>query len=67
MTLSSGSQLWCTSRAAARRALLQTLRRSRASLAAAGAALQGVVRTERQPRETADPEAVDPAPPGHIL
>ena len=48
-------------------ALLQTLRRSRASPAVPGAALQGVVRTERQPWETADPAVVDPAPPGHIL
>ena len=48
-------------------ALLQTLRRSRASLAVPGTALQGVVRTERQPWETADPEVVDPMPPGHIL
>ena len=48
-------------------ALVQTLRRSRAILAMPGAAVQGVVCTERRPRETADPEVVDPAPPGHIL
>ena len=48
-------------------ALLQTLRRSRASLAVPGAALQGVVSTERQSWETADPQVVGPAPPGHIL
>ena len=48
-------------------ALLQTLRRTRASRAVPGTALQGVVRTERQPWETADPAVVDPAPPGHIL
>ena len=48
-------------------ALLQTLRRSKTSLAVPGTALQGVVRTERQPWETADPEVVDPAPPGYIL
>ena len=48
-------------------ALLQTLRRTRASLAVPGTALQGVVCTERQPWETADPAVVDPAPPGHIL
>ena len=47
--------------------LLQTLRRRRASLAVPGTALQGVVRTERQSWETADPAVVDPAPPGHIL
>ena len=48
-------------------ALLQTLRGTRASPAVPGTALQGVVRTERQPLETADPSVVDPAPPGHIL
>ena len=48
-------------------ALLQALRRTRASLAVPGTSLQGVVRTERQPWETADPVVVDPAPPGHIL
>ena len=48
-------------------ALLQTLRRTRASLTVPGTALQGVVHTERQPPETADPAVVDPAPPGHIL
>ena len=47
--------------------LLQALRRTRASLAVPGTTLQGVVRTERQPWETADPAVVDPAPPGHIL
>ena len=26
-----------------------------------------MVRTERQPWETASPEVVDPAPPGHVL
>ena len=48
-------------------ALPQTLRRLKTSLAVPGTALQGVVLTERQPWETADPEVVDPAPPGHIL
>ena len=48
-------------------ALLQALRRSKTTLAVPGTALQGVVRTEHQPWETADPEVVDPAPPGHIL
>ena len=48
-------------------ALLQTLHRTRASLAVPGAALQAVVRTERQPWGTADPGVLDPAPPGHIL
>ena len=48
-------------------ALLQTLRRSKTSLAVPGTALQGVVQTERQPWDTADLEVVDPAPPGHIL
>ena len=48
-------------------ALLQTLRRSRASLAVPGTALHGVLRAERQPWETADPEVVDPAPPWYIL
>ena len=47
--------------------LLQALRRTRASLAVPGAALHGVVCTERQPWETVDPAVVDPAPPGHIL
>ena len=47
--------------------LLHTLRRTRASLAVPGTALQGVVHTERRPWETADPAVVDPAPPGHIL
>ena len=47
--------------------LLQTLRRTRVSLPVPGAALQGVVRTERQPWETAGPALVDPAPPGLIL
>ena len=46
---------------------LQTVRRSKTSLAVSGTALQGVVRTECQPWETADPEVMDPAPPGHIL
>ena len=48
-------------------ALLQTLRRTRASLVVPGAALRGVVPTERQPWETAGPAVVDPALPGHIL
>ena len=48
-------------------ALLQPLRRTRASLPLPGTALQGVVRTERQPWETADPAVVDHAPPGHFL
>ena len=47
--------------------LLQALRRSKTSLAVPGTALQGVVRTERKPWETADPEVVDPAPPGICL
>ena len=47
-------------------AMLQALRQSKTSLAVPGTALQGVVRTERQPWETADPEVVDPVPPGHI-
>ena len=72
MMASSGSRRWCTSRGAAKRApavatLLQALRRSKTSLAVPGTSLQGVVRTERQPWETADPEVVDPAPPGHVL
>ena len=47
--------------------LLQALRRSKTSLAVPGTSLQGVVRTERQPWETADQEVMDPALPGHIL
>ena len=47
--------------------LLQALRRSKTSLAVPGTSLRGVVRTECQPWETADPEVVDPAPPGHVL
>ena len=46
--------------------VLQALRRSKTSLAVRGTSLQGVVRTERQPWETASPEVVDPAPPGHV-
>ena len=37
------------------------------SLVVPGTSLHGVVRTERQPWETAGPEVVDPAPPGHVL
>ena len=47
--------------------VLQALRRSKTNLAVPGTSLQGVVRTERHPWETADPELVDPAPPGHVL
>ena len=49
--------------------LLQALRRSKTSLAIPGTSLQGVVRTERQPWETANAEVVDPPPPppGHVL
>ena len=47
--------------------LLQGLRRSKTSLAVPGTSLQGVVGPERQPWETASPEVVDPAPPGHLL
>ena len=47
--------------------LLQALRGLKTSLAVLGTSLQGVVRTERQPWETADPEVVDSAPPGHVL
>ena len=32
-----------------------------------GTVVQGVVRTECQPWETANPAVVDPAPPGHIM
>ena len=32
-----------------------------------GTSLQGVVRTECQPWETAGPDVVDPAPPGHVV
>ena len=47
--------------------LLQALRRSKTSLAMPGTSLQGVVRTGRQPWETAAPEVVDPALPGRVL
>ena len=47
--------------------LLQALCRSKTSLAVPGTSLQGVVWTERQPWETANPEVVDSAPPGHVL
>ena len=47
--------------------LLQSVRRSKTSLALPGASLQGVVRTNRRPWETAPPEGVDPAPPGHVV
>ena len=47
--------------------LLQALLCSKTSLAVPGTSLQGKVRTERQPWETASPELVDPGPPGHVL
>ena len=47
-------------------ALHQTLRLTSASPAVPGTALQGVVHTKPQPRETADPAVVDPVPPGYI-
>ena len=47
--------------------LLQALRRWKTILALPGTSVQGVVRTERQPWEMANPEVVDPAPPGHVL
>ena len=47
--------------------VLQALRRLKTSLAVPGTSLQGLVRTERQPWETANPEVVDSAPPGHVL
>ena len=47
--------------------LLQALRCSKTSLAVPGTSLQAVVRTEPQPWDTAVPEVVDPAPPGHVL
>ena len=62
----------CTSRAAVRRPQRWQLccrpsaAREQACLMP-GAAVQGVVRTERQPSETADAVVVDPAPPGHII
>ena len=47
--------------------LLQALHCSKTSLAVPVTSLQGVVRTERQPWETADLEVVDPSPPWHVL
>ena len=42
-------------------------RRAKASLSVPGTSLQGMVRTERKPWETASPVVVDPAPLGHVL
>ena len=47
--------------------LMQALRCRKTNLALPGKSLKGVVWTERQPGETADPGIVDPAPPGHVL